>query len=77
MLGCIECHSANPEAMADCGSDCFGCHPIEKIEKPGIKEHNVIRECRNCHIQMQNELLDITRPLGQSYQKPLKELLTP
>ncbi len=75
MLGCIDCHSADPDAMSECGSDCFGCHPIEKIEKPGIKEHNVIRECRDCHLELQKEALDITNSMGQSMQKPLKELL--
>jgi hypothetical protein len=75
MLTCINCHSANPDAMSECGSDCFGCHSIEKIEKPNIKEHSVIRECRDCHLQMQESALDITAPLGQSHQKPLKEFL--
>ena len=75
MLTCINCHSANPNSMAECGSDCFGCHSIEKIEKPNIKEHEVIRKCRDCHLEMQNEALDITRPLEQSFQKPLKEFL--
>jgi len=75
MLTCIECHSADPNSMAECGSDCFGCHPIEKIEKPNIREHDVIRECRDCHLEMQNEALDITGTFGQSTQKPLKEFL--
>lgn len=77
MLTCINCHSANPNAMAECGSDCFSCHSIEKIEKPKIKEHDVIRGCRDCHLKMQESALDISTPLGQSYQKPLKELLIP
>jgi hypothetical protein len=75
MLTCIKCHSADPNAMAECGSDCFGCHRIEKIEKPNIKEHDVIRGCRDCHLQMQESALDITVPRGQSYQKPLKDFL--
>jgi hypothetical protein len=75
MLGCIECHSADPNSMAECGSDCFGCHPIEKIEKVGVAQHMVIRECRDCHLEMQEAALDITRPMGQSNQKPLKEFL--
>ncbi len=77
MLTCINCHSANPDSMAECGSDCFGCHSIERIEKPKIKEHDVIRKCRDCHLEMQKEALDITRPLEQSFQKPLKEFLLP
>lgn len=77
MLGCIDCHSANPDAMAECGSDCFGCHPVEKIEKVGVKQHRVIRECRDCHMEMTQGALDITRAMGQSVQKPLKELLIP
>lgn len=77
MLTCIACHSANPNSMAECGSDCFSCHSIEKIEKPQIKEHKVIRECRDCHLAMQKSALDITKPLGQSVQKPLKDFLIP
>ncbi|MBN2895745.1 MAG: hypothetical protein JXK05_07635 [Campylobacterales bacterium] len=77
MLGCIECHSADPDSMAECGSDCFGCHKIEKIESVGVAQHAVIRECRDCHLQMQEAAFTLSQPLGQSVQKPLCELLIP
>ncbi len=77
MLGCIECHSADPNAMAECGSDCFGCHKIEKIEEVGVAQHTVIRECRDCHLQMQEAAFALSRSVGQSVQKPLRELLIP
>ncbi len=73
MLTCINCHSANPQKMADCGSDCFACHSIEKIEKPNVKEHGVIRGCRDCHVKLKQELL--TPPLQQSHEQPLRDFL--
>ena len=75
MLTCINCHSADPNSMAECGSDCFGCHRVEKIEKVDVKEHDIIRTCRDCHLEMENEALDITGISGQSTQKPLKDFL--
>jgi len=75
MLGCIDCHSANPNAMADCGSDCFSCHPVEKIEKVPVELHRVIRDCRDCHMQLKEELFGLQPNTGQSRAKPLKELL--
>lgn len=77
MLLCINCHGADPNSMAECGSDCFGCHPVEKIDKAGVREHDVIRGCRDCHMEMQKEAFDFSTPRGQSIQKPLKDLLIP
>jgi len=59
MLTCIKCHSANPNSMADCGSDCFACHPMSKINGLGIKEHDVIQGCRDCHVKMKEALFGI------------------
>ena len=42
--------------MAECGSDCFACHRIEKIEKFQIREHKIIRECRDCHLSIKQSL---------------------
>ncbi|RUM63948.1 MAG: hypothetical protein DSZ03_04785 [Sulfurimonas sp.] len=76
MLTCINCHSANPSSMAECGSDCFGCHSMEKINKPNIREHDVIQECRDCHMKMKQELLDLVPSSDQSTaQPPLKDFL--
>lgn len=77
MLGCIECHSADPNAMAECGSECFTCHPVEKVENIGVKEHEVIRGCRDCHVQIKEALSDIATPRDQSVMPPLKDLLVP
>lgn len=75
MLTCINCHSANPSAMADCGSDCFGCHSMEKINN-GVKEHEVIQGCKDCHVKMKQELLDITNAHDQSkVDTPLRDFL--
>ncbi len=75
MLTCINCHSADPNAMADCGSDCFACHPMNKINN-GIKEHEVIQGCKDCHMKMKQELLDISNAHDQSYvQAPLRDFL--
>ena len=75
MLTCINCHSADPSAMADCGSDCFACHPMEKIDN-GVKEHQVIPGCKACHTKMKQEMLDITSSHDQSHlQEPLREFL--
>jgi len=65
MLTCINCHSANPNSMADCGSDCFACHPISKINGLGVKEHEVIQGCRDCHVKMKEALFGIPTQ-GQS-----------
>ncbi len=75
MLGCIDCHSANPNSMAECGSDCFACHSIEKIEQANVGQHHVIRQCRDCHMKMKEELFSIPLNQGQSSQGPLKEFL--
>lgn len=75
MLGCIECHAADPNSMADCGSDCFSCHPVEKIEKVPVEAHSVIRGCRDCHMELQRERFCIDPQIDQSRQQPLKELL--
>jgi formate-dependent nitrite reductase cytochrome c552 subunit len=75
MMGCIECHSPDPNAMADCGSDCFACHPVEKIEKVPVEAHRVIRDCRDCHMKMQEELFGARPETGQSRQPDLKEFL--
>jgi hypothetical protein len=77
MMGCIECHSADPNSMAECGSDCFACHPVEKIEKAGVPAHNVIRGCRDCHVKMKEQFSDIAIPKDQSAMPALKELLIP
>lgn len=77
MLTCIKCHSANPNAMAECGSDCFACHPVEKIEKVDVKEHKVIRGCRDCHVKLKKQLGDIAAPKDQSTLPPLREMLLP
>lgn len=77
MLTCIRCHSADTNAMAECGSDCFACHPVEKIEKHDIAEHRVIRGCRNCHMKMKEAITDIATPKDQSNVRPLRELLMP
>ena len=73
MLTCIRCHSADPQKMGDCGSDCFACHSIEKIEGPNIIEHKVIRECRDCHMKLKSELF--SAPPQQSHEQPLREFL--
>lgn len=75
MLGCIKCHSADPNAMAECGSECFACHPVDKIEKVDVKEHKVIRGCRDCHVKLKAAVTDIAAPRGQSVTPSLKELL--
>lgn len=75
MLGCIACHKANPNSMAECGNDCFACHTMEKINKPGVNEHKVIQGCRDCHMRMKEELFRIPQEPGQSYQPPIKEFL--
>ena len=73
MLTCIKCHPADPQKMADCGSDCFACHSMEKIDRPNVVEHKVIRECRSCHMKMKEELLSV--PPIQSKDQPLKDYL--
>ena len=75
MLTCINCHSADPNSMAECGSDCFACHPMEKINNANVREHDVIQKCRDCHVGLTEELMNVPMPTGQSHQEPLKEFL--
>lgn len=56
MLTCVKCHSPDSNKMAECGSDCFSCHSQAKLDKNNIKEHIIIRECRDCHMKMKNDL---------------------
>ena len=77
MLDCIKCHSADPNAMAECGSECFACHPVEKIESVDVEEHKVIRGCRDCHVKLKERIGNIADPKDQSTLPPLKELLMP
>lgn len=77
MTTCIKCHSADPAKMADCGSDCFACHPIAKIEGSRIAEHAVIRECRDCHMKLKTKLDLSNTPLGQSVMPTLRDFLKP
>ena len=76
MLTCIKCHSADPNSMAECGSDCFSCHKISKIEGIGVKEHDVIRGCRDCHMKLHDQLqnLDLNPTQSQGHE-PLKTFL--
>jgi hypothetical protein len=77
MLTCIKCHSPNPSKMADCGSDCFACHSVNKIEKANVKEHFVIRECRDCHMKIDSKFeLNITN-INQTTSPTLRDYLQP
>ena len=71
MRTCIKCHSAEASSMAECGSDCFACHPMSKINGLGIKEHDVIQGCRDCHVELKRQLFGIP----QMNQSTLKETL--
>ena len=75
MLTCIECHSPEPNSMAECGDDCFGCHSISKIESAGVAEHMVIRECRDCHVEKANEIMRALNYDSQSKRDSIRELL--
>ncbi len=77
MTTCIKCHTANPAKMAECGSDCFACHPVAKIEGAHIAEHAAIHECRDCHMKLKAALNLDTRPTGQSVQPTLRDFLNP
>ncbi|MCX6061528.1 MAG: hypothetical protein NT103_04680 [Campylobacterales bacterium] len=77
MTTCIKCHAANPEKMADCGSDCFACHPVAKIEAARVPEHAIIRECRDCHMKLKTTIQIDTLPNGQSSMPMLRDFLNP
>ena len=51
MLTCIACHKNEESGISECGKDCFACHDVNKIDK-SVKEHDVIKDCRNCHLKM-------------------------
>jgi hypothetical protein len=76
MLTCIKCHSAKPNAMAECGSECFSCHSVDKIEKVNVPEHKVIRGCRDCHVKLKEMVSNIAKPTDQSMMPSLKSMLS-
>lgn len=75
MLTCINCHSANPDSMAECGDDCFSCHSITKINAVNVREHDVIQECRDCHVGADEKLFDTSNTFDQSNSETLKDFL--
>ena len=75
MLGCIECHSAEPNSMAECGDDCFSCHPMAKINAANVSQHDVIQTCVDCHVNADKALLDISNSYDQSQTASLKSFL--
>lgn len=75
MLTCINCHSANPNKMADCGADCFACHSMKKIYAAKVKEHDVIQSCRECHMNAADKLFNMSKSLNQSNDESLKNFL--
>lgn len=75
MLGCIKCHSPNPEKMAQCGNDCFACHSMVKIYEADVDEHDVIQGCRDCHVGQVEKMFDMTKSFNQSKGDSLKDFL--
>ncbi|MFA6197355.1 MAG: hypothetical protein WC656_12020 [Sulfurimonas sp.] len=75
MLTCINCHSANPEKMADCGADCFACHSMKKINSANVREHDVIQGCRDCHVGVNEKIFDALNTSNQSKNESLKDFL--
>lgn len=75
MLICINCHSAEPNSMAECGSDCFSCHPMSKINKANVREHDVIQECRDCHVGAKEKLFDPNSKFDRSSRETLKDFI--
>jgi hypothetical protein len=61
--------------MAECGDDCFSCHPMSKINKANVREHDVIQKCRDCHVGETEKLFDITKTFNQSHTKSLKDFI--
>jgi len=75
MLTCINCHSADPNKMADCGADCFACHSMKKINSANVREHDVIQGCRDCHVGAIEKIFDTSNSLNQSKEESLKIFL--
>lgn len=75
MLGCIKCHSAEPNTMAECGDDCFACHPMSKINAANVREHDVIQTCVDCHVKANEILFDTSNSFNQSTSESLKDFL--
>jgi hypothetical protein len=75
MLTCINCHSTDPNKMADCGADCFACHSMSKINKANVREHDVIQECRDCHVGAKEKLFDVSTSFDQSHSVSLKDFI--
>jgi len=49
MLLCKKCHQKS-SGVSQCGADCFECHSEESISRD-IVEHQVIDNCRDCHLK--------------------------
>ncbi len=75
MQSCIECHSANKTGTLECGEKCFSCHSAEDLDTDEIKEHLVIEECRECHINAVHDLFDTSKSFSQSQSESLQDFL--
>jgi hypothetical protein len=49
---------------------------MAKINKPNVREHDVIQGCRDCHVGEKEKLLDIAYAVGQSRGETLKDYLS-
>ena len=75
MLSCIKCHAPNKKSVPECGSKCFSCHSEEDLRDADVSEHDIIQECRNCHVVDTHKLFDISNSFDQTLDESMKDFL--
>jgi hypothetical protein len=54
LTSCIACHTKTPDAMTQCGGDCFSCHSQNKLIESNRIEHKNLASCKECHINKED-----------------------
>ena len=75
MLGCIKCHKPNPKSEGACGDKCFSCHSKADIDDANVAEHDIIEECRDCHVGEIQKVFDTSLSTDQSHSESMKDFL--
>jgi hypothetical protein len=48
---------------------------MSKINKANVREHDVIQECRDCHVGAKEKLFDVSTSFDQSHSVSLKDFI--
>ena len=60
LRSCKNCHKKpmkESNATAECGRDCWECHDIRRVQSLGVKAHEGLGRCIECHVTLDRDLL--------------------